>query len=64
MNLVIIPMLDMVKIFRSIDATLSGIGLYFYGNKTSMIRKLQNALAWFAAEEVARSFVEVMNEPT
>jgi hypothetical protein len=49
---------DMVKIFRSIDATLSGIGYTLYGNKSQHDTQIANALAWFAAEEVARSFVD------
>ena len=49
---------DMVKSFRSIDATLSGIGYTLYGNKSQHDTQIANALAWFAAEEVARSFVD------
>lgn len=49
---------DMVKGFRSLDATLSEIGYTLYGTKRQHDTQVANALAWFAAEEVARSFVD------
>ena len=49
---------DMVKSFNSIDATLSEIGYTLYGNKRQHDMQVANALTWFAAEEVARSFVD------
>ena len=49
---------DMVKSFNSIDATLSEIGYTLYGNKRQHDTIVANALAWFAAEEVTRSFVD------
>lgn len=49
---------DMVKSFRSLDATLSEIGYTLYGNKRQHDTQVANALAWFAAEEIARSFVD------
>ena len=49
---------DMVKGFRSLDATLSEIGYTLYGNKPQHDTQVANALAWFAAEEVARAFVD------
>ena len=49
---------DMVKGFRSLDATLSEIGYTLYGTKRQHNTQVANALAWFAAEEVAQSFVD------
>lgn len=49
---------DMVKGFRSLDATLSEICYTLHGNKHQHDTQVANALAWFAAEEVARSFVD------
>lgn len=49
---------DMVKGFRCLDATLSEIGYTLYGNRRQHDTQVANALAWFAAEEVARSFVD------
>lgn len=49
---------DMVKGFRSLDATLSEIGYTMYSNKRQHDMQVANALAWFAAEEVARGFVD------
>ena len=49
---------DMVKSFCSIDATLSEIGYTLYGNKRQHDTIVANALAWFAAEEVTRAFVD------
>ena len=49
---------DMVKSFRSLDATLSEICYTLHGNKRQHDTQVANALAWFAAEEVARSFVD------
>ena len=49
---------DMVKSFRSLDATLSEIGYTLHGNKRQHDTQVANALAWFAAEEVTRAFVD------
>lgn len=49
---------DMVKSFRSLDSTSSEIGYTLYGNKRQHDTIVANALAWFAAEEVARAFVD------
>lgn len=49
---------EMVNSFRSLDATLSEIGYTLYGNKRQHDTQVANTLAWFAAEEVARSFVD------
>lgn len=49
---------DMVKGFSFIDATLSEIGYTLYGNKRQHDTQVANALAWCAAEEVVRAFVE------
>jgi hypothetical protein len=48
----------MVKSFRSLDSTLSEIGCTLYGTKRQHDTIVANALAWYAAEEVARSFVD------
>ena len=47
---------DMVKSFRHLDATLSEIGLTLYGTKRQHDNYVANALAWYAAEEVARAY--------
>ena len=49
---------DMVKGFSFIDATLSEISYTLYGNKSQHDTQVANALAWCAAEEVVRAFVE------
>ena len=49
---------DMVKGFNVLNATLSEIGYTLYGNKRQHDAQVANALAWFAAEEVARRFVD------
>ena len=49
---------DMIQRFRSIEATMSEIGYTLYGNKSQHDAQVANALAWFAAEAVARSFVD------
>ena len=49
---------DMVKSFSSLDATVSEINYTLYGNKRQHDTIVANALVWFAAEEVARNFVE------
>ena len=49
---------DMIKSFNSIDATLSEIGCTLYGNKRQHDTQVANVLTWFAAEEVARAFVD------
>lgn len=47
---------DMVKSFRSIDATLSEIGHTLYGNKFQHDTQVANALAWFAAKSVVIAY--------
>jgi hypothetical protein len=49
---------DMVKSFRHLDATMSEIGLTLYGTKRLHDTQVSNALAWNAAEEVARAYAE------
>lgn len=49
---------DMVKSWRSCDAKLSEIGHTLYGNKRQHDTQVANALAWYAAEEVAQAFVD------
>ena len=49
---------DMISRFRSLDATISEIGYTLYGNKSQHDTQVANALAWFAAEEIARAFVD------
>lgn len=47
---------DMIKRFRSLDATISEIGHTLYGNKSQHDTQVANALAWFAAESVAGEY--------
>ena len=41
------------------DATESEVGLTLYGNKHQHDTQVANALAWFALEEVARSYEDL-----
>ena len=51
--------IDLVSSFRCLDADdKQNVGKTIYGNKRQHDTQVANALAWFAAEEVARSFVE------
>lgn len=50
--------LDMVKGFRSLDATMLEIGRTLYGNKREHDTCIANALAWYIAEEVARAYAD------
>ena len=52
---------DMVNGFRSLDATLSEIGYTLYCNNRPHDIQVANALAWFAAEEVARAYNDWVN---
>lgn len=52
---------DMVKSFRSLDATLSEIGYTLYGNKRQHDTQVANALAWYAAESVASAYNDWVN---
>lgn len=52
---------DMVKSFRSCDATLSEIGYTLYGNKRQHDTQVANALAWFAAEAVVSVYNDWVN---
>lgn len=47
---------DMVNGFRSLDATLSEIAYTLYCKNRPHDIQVANALAWFAAEEVARAY--------
>ncbi len=49
---------DMVKEFRNPDATMLKIGYTLYCNKRKHDTYVANALAWYAAEEVARAYAE------
>lgn len=49
---------DMVKGFQNLDATMLKIGYTLYGNKRKHDTYVANALAWYAAEEVARAYAE------
>ena len=52
--------LDMIKGFRCLNAEYSAdeIGQALYGRYNSDLDIIYNALAWFAAEEVARQYVD------
>ena len=47
---------DMIKRFRSLDATMSEIGYTLYGNKSQHDTQVANALAWFAVESVVGEY--------
>ena len=49
---------DMVKGFRNLDATMLEIGYTLYCNKRKHDTYVANALAWYAAEEVARLYAD------
>ena len=49
---------DMVKGFRNLDSTMSEIGHTLYGTKRQHDNYVANALAWYAAEEVARAYAD------
>jgi hypothetical protein len=54
-----ISTINFVAGFRCIDAEDGqNVGKTLYGNKLQHDTQVANALAWFAAEEVARSFVD------
>jgi len=52
---------EMVKSFRSSLATLSEIGYTLYGSKRQHDTQVANALAWYAAEEVASAYNDWVN---
>lgn len=52
---------DMVNGFRSLDATLSEIAYTLYCKNLPHDIQVANALAWFAAEEVARAYNDWVN---
>lgn len=52
---------DMVKSFRSCDATLSEIGYTLHGTKRQHDTQVANALAWYAAESVASAYNDWVN---
>lgn len=49
---------DMIKGFRSLDSKMSEIGYTLYGTKHQHDNYIANALAWYAAEEVARAYAD------
>ena len=49
---------DMVKGFRNLDSTMPEIGHTLYGTKRQHDNYVANALAWYAAEEVARAYAD------
>jgi hypothetical protein len=53
---------DMVQNFRCLgkDYTMTEIGRTLYSNKPQHDTYVANALAWFALEEVARSYVDFL----
>ena len=50
--------IDFVAGFHCFDADKPSVGKTLYGTKRQHDTQVANALAWFAAEEVARSFVD------
>ena len=51
--------IDLVSSFRCLDADdKQNVGKTIYGNKRQHDTQVANALAWCAAEEVVRAFVE------
>lgn len=50
--------IDFVAGFHCCDADNPNVGKTLYGNKRQHDTIVANALAWFVAEEVARSFVD------
>lgn len=50
--------IDFVAGFHCFDADKPSVGKTLYGNKRQHDTQVANALAWFAAEEVARAFVD------
>ena len=51
--------IQFVRSFNCLDATESEVGLTLYGSKKQHDTQVANALAWFALEEVARSFEDL-----
>ena len=51
--------IQFVRSFNCLDATESEVGLTLYGTKKQHDTQVANALAWFALEEVARSFEDL-----
>lgn len=49
---------DMVRKFRNLDATMSEIGYTLYGTERQHDNHVANALAWYAAEEVACAYAD------
>ena len=45
---------------RVSDYTADEIGATMYGNKSKMDTQIANAMAWFAAEEVARAYCDAV----
>ena len=51
--------IQFIRSFNCLDATESEVGLTLYGSKKQHDTQVANALAWFALEEVARSFEDL-----
>ena len=51
--------IQFVRSFNCLDATESEVGLTLYGSKKQHDTQVANVLAWFALEEVARSFEDL-----
>ena len=49
---------ELVKGLRGLDATMSEIGYTLYGTKRQHDNYVANALAWYAAEEIARAYAD------
>ena len=58
--------LEMVQSFNCLgkDYSLDEIGQTLYGSKRDVNTQIANALAWFALEEVCRSYVYISEEVT
>lgn len=50
--------IDFVTGFHCLDADKPSVGKTLYGNKRQHDTQVANALAWYAAEEVVRAFVD------
>lgn len=56
--------IEMVQSFNGLgkDFTLEEVGQTLYGPKNQHQTQVANALAWFALEEVARSYVDLLEQ--
>jgi len=57
-NEALASVIDYVAGINCLGADKPSVGKTLYGNKRQHDTQVANALAWFAAEEVARSFVD------